>query len=150
METYNEKQIALASEICHKREEAAKNFHEQENAIKTEIEKAGIRYDEQKKQLQSELDDVLKERLLMKKGGMTIIAEQYAQNLAREREIHKQQYESRMAFFEERRTFNRQLNILTENYRDEKSKIEDYKHERLLQIERERKLLSLQNEETKD
>ena len=102
-----------------------------------EKQKAGQTYDEEKKQLQSALDDVLKERLLMKKSGMSIIAEQYQMNILREREIHKAQYECKMRFMDERRKFAQQDNLLLEEYRIEKQRIADEKTERLLITEKE-------------
>ena len=151
METYNEKQIKLNREILQKRDEAKKRFLTDESIIRANIEKARIEQDYKRTKLQSELDEVLAQRLMLKRDGLTIMNETYMQNIKREREIQQQQHEAKMEYFDMKRQFNHQLNILQENYRDEKMKIDDYKAERLLQIERERKeLLSLTNEETKD
>lgn len=151
METYNEKQIKLNREIREKREAAFQAFNTKRQQLFADKQKAGQTYDEEKKQLQTELDNVLKERLLMKKGGMTVIAEQYQQNLVREHEIHKAQYEGKIRFMDERRKFAQLDNLLTEEYRIEKQKIADEKTERLLIIEKEererKELLSSQNEE---
>lgn len=150
METNNEKQIKLNREIAQKRDEAKKRFLADESTIRANIEKARIEQDYKRTKLQLELDDVLKQRLMLKREGLTITNETYMQNIKREREIQQQQHEAKMAYFDTKRQFNHQLNVLLVNYSDEKMKIDDYKAERLLQIERERKMLSLQDEETKD
>ena len=151
METYNEKQIKLNREILQKRDEAKKRFLTDESIIRANIEKARIEQDYKRTKLQSELDEVLAQRLMLKRDGLTITNETYMQNIKREREIRQQQHEAKMEYFDTKRQFNHQLNILQENYRDEKMKIDDYKAERLLQIERERKeLLSLANENKED
>lgn len=151
METYNEKQIKLNREILQKRDEAKKRFLTDESIIRANIEKARIEQDYQRTKLQLELDEVLAQRLKLKRDGLTITNETYMQNIKREREIQQQQHEVKMEYFDTKRQFNHQLNILQENYRDEKMKIDDYKAERLLQIERERKeLLSLANENKED
>lgn len=151
METYHEKQVKLTREILQKRDEAKKRFLADESTIRANIEKARIEQDYKRNKLQSELDEVLAQRLMLKRDGLTITNETYMQNIKREREIQQQQHEAKMAFLDTKREFSHQLNILQVNYRDEKMKIDDYKAERLLQIERERKeLLSLTNEETKD
>lgn len=147
METYNEKQIKLNREIAQKRDEAKKRFLADESTIRANIEKARIEQDYKRTKLQLELDDVLAQRLMLKREGLTITNETYMQNIKREREIQQQQHEAKIVFFDTKREFNHQLNVLLENYRDEKMKIDDYKAERLLQIEQERKeLLSLTNE----
>lgn len=151
METYHEKQVKLTREILQKRDEAKKRFLADESTIRANIEKARIEQDYKRNKLQLELDEVLAQRLMLKRDGLTITNETYMQNIKREREIQQQQHEAKMAFLDTKREFSQQLKILQENYIDEKMKIDDYKAERLLQIERERKeLLSLTNEETKD
>lgn len=154
METYNEKQIKLNREIREKREAAFQAFNTKRQQLLAEKQKAGQTYDEEKKQLQTELDNVLKERLLLKKGGMTVIAEQYQSNLLREHEIHKAQYEGKIRFMDERRKLAQLDNLLIEEYRIEKQKIADEKTERLLIIEKEererKELLSLTNENKED
>lgn len=151
MENYNEKQILLNREIAQKRDEAKKRFLADESTIRANIEKARIEQDYKRTKLQLELDDMLAQRLILKREGLTITNETYMQNIKREREIQQLQHEVKMAFLDTKREFSQQLNVLRENYSDEKMKIDDYKAERLLQIERERKeLLSLTNEETKD
>ena len=154
METYNEKQIKLNREIREKKEAAFSAFNTKRQQLLAEKQEAGQKYDEEKQQLQTELDNVLKERLLMKKGGMTVIAEQYQSNLLREHEIHKAQYEGKIRFMDERRKFAQLDNLLTEEYRIEKQKIADEKTERLLIIEKEwrerKESLTLANEETEN
>lgn len=151
METNNEKQIKLNREIIQKRDEAKKRFLADEKNIRANIEKARIEQDYKRNKLQLELDEVLAQRLMLKRDGLTITNETYMQNIKREREIQQQQHEAKMAFLDTKREFSQQLKILQENYSDEKMKIYDYKAERLLQIERERKeLLSLTNENKED
>lgn len=151
METYNEKQIKLNREIREKKGAAFQAFNTKKQELFAEKQKAGQAYDEEKKRLQTELDNVLKERLLMKKGGMTVIAEQYQANILRQHEINKAQYEGKIRFMDERRKFAQLDNLLTEEYRIEKQKIADEKTERLLIIEKEererKEMLSSQNEE---
>jgi len=151
METYNEKQIRLNREIREKKEAAFQAFNTKRQQLFAEKQKAGQAYDEEKKRLQTALDELLKERLLMKKGGMTVIAEQYQSNLLREREINKAQADGKIRFMDERRKFAQRDNLLIEEYRIEKQKIADEKTERLLIIEKEererKEMLSSQNEE---
>lgn len=138
MNNYNEKQNILNQEIRKQREQAQAQFFAARNALQDEFQKAGAMYDDHKKELQAELDELLAERLILKRDGLTITNEKYAHNLQREKEINSQQYNAKMAFFDVRRTYGKQLETATEQYRAEKSRIDDYKAERLLQIERER------------
>lgn len=153
METYNEKQIKLNREMREKREQAFSDFNAKRQEMFLQKERAGKEYDAEKKQLQMELDNILHERMYLKTQGMTITNEQYQVTIQREQEVHKAQAELKMRFMDSRREYARADNLLLEEYRNEKMKIAAEKTERLLIIEKEekeRKLLTLANEEEKE
>lgn len=153
METYNEKQIKLNREINAMREQAHQSFNAKRVELARLKEETGHVFEQEKKRLAEQLNDCLMARLEMKSTGFECTHIRMRENYENERRIHELQNANRNAFLGKLRDIARQNNENTEQYRAEKMKIANYKAERLLQIEREeceRKLLSLQNEETKD
>ena len=153
MENYNEKQIKLNREVTEMREKAFNTFNNRRQELCRLKEEIGHVFEQEKKRLATQLDDVLKERNTMRADGYSNTHKAWIENCENERRIHTLQAENRMAFFDKARDINRRQNDNLEDYRAEKIKIADYKAERLLEIEREHqqeKLLSLSSEKEKD
>jgi hypothetical protein len=151
METYNEKLIKLYREIREKREAAFQAFNTKRQQLLAEKQKAGQTYDEEKKRLQKQLNELLSDRLKMRADGIGNTHAEMRMSYENERRIQEMQSANRMQFFDAIRENARQQNTNTEEYRAEKLKISNYQAERLLQIEQERKeLLSLNDEKEKD
>lgn len=151
MENYNEKQIILKREITEMREVAHQNFNRRRNELHTLKAETGHVFEQEKKRLQTQLNELLSDRLKMRADGMANTHAQMRMSYENEKRIHEMQSANRMQFFDAIRENARQQNTNTEEYRQEKLKISNYKAERLLQIEQERKeLLSLKNENKED
>lgn len=153
MENYNEKQIKLNLEINEMRELAHQTFNAKRVELARLKEETGHVFEQEKKRLAEQLNDCLSARLEMKSTGFDCTHIRMRENYENERRIHELQAANRNAFFDKLRDIAKQNNENLEEYRMAKLKIANYKAERLLQIEqeeKERKLLSLSNEETKD
>lgn len=151
METYNEKQIILNREITEMREKAHQAFDQRRQELCRLKEQFAHIFEQEKKRLQTQLNELLKDRLQMRADGMANTHAQMRMSFENEKRIQEMQSANRMQFFDAIRENARQQNTNTEEYRAEKLKISNYKAERLLQIEQERKeLLSLTNENKKD
>lgn len=135
---YNEKQIILNREIVGMKEKAFQAFNNRRQELCRLKEEIGHVFEQEKKRLATQLDDVLKERNQMRADGYSNTHKAWLDNCENERRIHTLQAENRMAFFDKIRDINRKQNVNLEDYRAEKIKIANYKAERLLQIERER------------
>lgn len=104
-----------------------------------------------KKRLQTQLNELLSDRLKMRADGIGDTHAEMRMSYDNENRIHQLQAANRVAFFEKLHDIARKQDENTEEYRAEKLKISNYKAERLLQIEKERKeLLSLTNENKED
>lgn len=151
METYNEKQIILNREIAEMREKAHQAFDQRRQELCRLKERFAHIFEQEKKRLQTQLNELLKDRLQMRADGMANTHAQMRMSYENEKRIQEMQSANRMQFFDAIRENARQQNTNTEEYRAEKLKIANYKAERLLQIEQERKeLLSLTNENKED
>lgn len=151
MENYNEKQIILNREITEMREVAHQKLNRRLNELITLNAEARHVFEQEKKRLQTQLNELLSDRLKMRADGMANTHAQMRRSYENEKRIHELQSANRVAFFEKLRDIARKQDENTEEYRAEKLKISNYKAERLLQIEQQRKeLLSLTNENKED
>ena len=151
MENYNEKQIILNREITEMREVAHQNFNRRRNELITLKAETGHVFEQEKKRLQTQLNELLSDRLKMRADGIGNTHAEMRMSFENEKRIQELQSANRVAFFEKLRDIARKQDENTEEYRAEKLKISNYKAERLLQIEQERKeLLSLNDEKKKD
>ena len=151
METYNEKQIILNREITEMREKAHQAFDQRRQELCRLKESFAHIFEQEKKRLQTQLNELLSDRLKMRADGIGNTHAEMRMSYENEKRIQEMQSANRMQFFDAIRENARQQNTNTEEYRAEKLKISNYKAERLLQIEQERKeLLSLNDEKEKD
>ncbi len=154
MESYNEKQANLKMAITEKFNLAFQRFEKKRQEIIEAKEIEGRIFDEQKKQLQTKLDEIIEQKNRMKQRGFSDLSDEIMQAKAKIREIHFEQADLKMAFMDKIREFAKAQNDLLCEYRAEKMQIEREKHERQLQIEKEererKESLSLADEETEN